>query len=201
VLVITTSDQRLKNLRAAISKLTDKIFWFATLPVLAPEASGPRSGSGRPATTFNHSYEISSMRYCHNCHKTTTGERCSATSAASPTTPNSARPGTSIPAGRRSARSADRATSARPPRAIPFWLKPLLLALSLLPGVGLAALLVFVVVGHLSCHSDQPSYSSPTYSLLLILALLWWLYLQLPHFIKNMFRSLWHKPKKDRHTH
>ena len=37
VLVITTSDQRLKNLRAAISKLTDKIFWFGTLPVLAPE--------------------------------------------------------------------------------------------------------------------------------------------------------------------
>ena len=37
VLVITTSDQRLNNLRAAISKLTDKIFWFATLPVLSQE--------------------------------------------------------------------------------------------------------------------------------------------------------------------
>ena len=34
----------------------------------------------------------------------------------------------------------------------------------------------------------------------LILALLWWLYLQLPHFIRNMFGSLWRK-RKDKHPH
>ncbi len=37
VLVITTSERRLQNLRAPIAKLTDKIFWFATLDVLSPE--------------------------------------------------------------------------------------------------------------------------------------------------------------------
>ena len=35
----------------------------------------------------------------------------------------------------------------------------------------------------------------------LVLALLWWLYIQLPHFIKSMFHSLWRKPKKDKHSH
>lgn len=37
VLVITTSDRRLQNIRQAIAKLTDKIFWFATLDVISPE--------------------------------------------------------------------------------------------------------------------------------------------------------------------
>jgi len=38
-------------------------------------------------------------------------------------------------------------------------------------------------------------------AVIVILALLWWLWLQLPYFIQNMFRSIWRKPKKDRHTH
>ena len=37
VLVITTSDRRLQNLRGPIAKLTDKIFWFSTLDVLSPD--------------------------------------------------------------------------------------------------------------------------------------------------------------------
>ena len=36
---------------------------------------------------------------------------------------------------------------------------------------------------------------------ILVLALLWWLYLQLPHFIQSMFRSLWRRPKKDNRHH
>jgi hypothetical protein len=37
VLVITTSERRLQNLRQPIAKLTDKIFWFATLDTVSPE--------------------------------------------------------------------------------------------------------------------------------------------------------------------
>jgi hypothetical protein len=37
VLVITTSARRLENLRLPITKLTDKIFWFATLDAVSPE--------------------------------------------------------------------------------------------------------------------------------------------------------------------
>lgn len=37
VLVVTTSQRRLQRLREAVAKLTDKIFWFATLDVIAPD--------------------------------------------------------------------------------------------------------------------------------------------------------------------
>ena len=37
VLLITTSDRRLQNIRAAIAKLTDKIFWMGTLDLVTVE--------------------------------------------------------------------------------------------------------------------------------------------------------------------
>ncbi|HZR18559.1 MAG TPA: replication-relaxation family protein [Verrucomicrobiae bacterium] len=37
VLVITTGQRRLENLRAAVAKRTDKIFWLGTLDLLSPE--------------------------------------------------------------------------------------------------------------------------------------------------------------------
>jgi len=37
VLLLTTSERRLQNIRQAIAKLTDKIFWFGTLDLLSPE--------------------------------------------------------------------------------------------------------------------------------------------------------------------
>ncbi|MBI3411846.1 MAG: replication-relaxation family protein [Planctomycetes bacterium] len=37
VLLITTSDRRLQNIRGAVAKLTDKIFWFGTLDAVSPE--------------------------------------------------------------------------------------------------------------------------------------------------------------------
>jgi len=37
VLLVTTSERRLQNIRTAIAKVTDKIFWLATLDVISPE--------------------------------------------------------------------------------------------------------------------------------------------------------------------
>lgn len=37
VLVVTTSQRRLINLRTSIAKITDKIFWFTTIDSLSPE--------------------------------------------------------------------------------------------------------------------------------------------------------------------
>jgi hypothetical protein len=37
VLLITTSDRRLQNIRSAIAKITDKIFWLGTLDLVTPE--------------------------------------------------------------------------------------------------------------------------------------------------------------------
>jgi hypothetical protein len=37
VLLITTGERRLQNIRAAVAKLTDKIFWLGTLDLISPE--------------------------------------------------------------------------------------------------------------------------------------------------------------------
>jgi hypothetical protein len=37
VLLVTTSERRLQNIRAAIARITDKIFWLGTLDLLSPE--------------------------------------------------------------------------------------------------------------------------------------------------------------------
>jgi hypothetical protein len=141
------------------------------------------------------------MRYCHNCHKTTTGEplfchSCGSTYDAKlcPARHINPRWATVCSA----CGSRDLSTPA--PR-VPFWLAPLLLLASLLPGVMLAALLVLVSVAIFRQFLIDRQIQAQLLVVLIVLALLWWLYLQLPHFIRNMFRSLWRKPKKDKHPH
>ena len=141
------------------------------------------------------------MRYCHNCHKTTTGEplfcqSCGRTYDAK-----------LCPARHINPRWAEvcsecgsRDLSTPAPR-VPWWLAPLLLAASLLPGLILLLLLVMVIVGIVHELLTNQQIQAQLVAVLLVLALLWWLYLQLPHFIQNMFRSLWRKPKKDKHQH
>ena len=141
------------------------------------------------------------MRYCHNCHKTTTGEplfcqSCGRTYDAK-----------LCPARHINPRWAEvcsecgsRDLSTPAPR-VPWWLAPLLLAASLLPGLVLLLLLIMVLVGIVHELQTNQQIQAQLIAVLVVLALLWWLYLQLPHFIQNMFRSLWRKPKKDKHQH
>ena len=72
-----------------------------------------------------------------------------------------------------------------------WWLIPIILVL----------LLVLAVAGVINQVLTNQQVQVHLLILVLILALLWWLYLQLPHFIQEMFRSLWRKPKKDRRQH
>ena len=65
----------------------------------------------------------------------------------------------------------------------------------------LLLLLVMAVVGVINEVLSNQAVQGQLLAAVVILALLWWLYLQLPHFIQNMFRSLWRKPKKDKHQH
>jgi RNA polymerase subunit RPABC4/transcription elongation factor Spt4 len=135
------------------------------------------------------------MRYCHNCHKITTGEplfchSCGSTYDAK-----------LCPARHINPRWADvcsqcgsRDLSTPAPR-VPFWLAPLLL------GVVLVLLLVMVVVAIINQVLTNQQIQAQLIVVILVLVLLWWLYLQLPHFIRNMFRSLWRKPKKDKPQH
>jgi RNA polymerase subunit RPABC4/transcription elongation factor Spt4 len=141
------------------------------------------------------------MRYCHNCHKTTTGEplfcqSCGRTYDAK-----------LCPARHINPRWAEvcsecgsRDLSTPAPR-VPWWLAPLLLAASLLPGLVLLLLLIMVLVGIVHELQTNQQIQAQLIAVLVVLALLWWLYLQLPHFIQNMFRSIWRKPKKDKHQH
>jgi RNA polymerase subunit RPABC4/transcription elongation factor Spt4 len=141
------------------------------------------------------------MRYCHNCHKLTTGEplfchSCGSTYDAKLCPARHINPRWATVCSQCGSR--DLSTPA--PR-VPFWLAPLLLLGSLLPGLVLVLLLVLVAAGILREVLTNQAIQGQLVAILLILALLWYLYLKLPHFIQNMFRSLWRKPKKDKHPH
>src|SRR6266545_580312 len=141
------------------------------------------------------------MRYCHNCHKTTTGDAlfchaCGSTYDAKLCPARHINPRWATVCSQCGSR--DLSTPA--PR-VPWWLKPLLLLASLLPGLFLLLLLVLAVVGVFQAVLSNQAIQGQLLAAILILALLWWLFLQLPHFIQNMFRSLWRKPKKDKGGH
>src|SRR5579872_4410908 len=141
------------------------------------------------------------MRYCHNCHKITTGEplfchSCGSTYDAKLCPARHINPRWATVCSQCGSR--DLSTPA--PR-VPFWLVPLLLLGSLLPGLVLVLLLVLVAAGIIHEVLTNQAIQGQLVAILLILALLWYLYLKLPHFIQNMFRSLWRKPKKDKHSH
>ena len=143
------------------------------------------------------------MRYCHNCHKVTTGEplychACGSTYDAKlcPARHINPRWATVCSA----CGSRDLSTPA--PR-VPWSLKALLLLGSLVPGVVLVLLLVLVAVGIFREVLTNQAIQGQLVATMVILALLWWLWMQLPHSMQRMFRSLWRKPKKekDRHSH
>jgi hypothetical protein len=141
------------------------------------------------------------MRYCHNCHKTTTGEplfchSCGSTYDAKLCPDRHINPRWANVCSQCGSR--DLSTPA--PR-VPIWLAPLLLLASLLPGVVLVLLLVMVVIAIINQVLTNQQIQAQLVVVVLVLALLWWLYLQLPHFIQSLFRSLWRKPKKDKPQH
>lgn len=141
------------------------------------------------------------MRYCHNCQKTTTGDplfchSCGSTYDAKLCPSRHINPRWAVVCSQCGSR--DLSTPAPP---APLWLKPLLLAGSLLPGAVLLLLLVLSAIGVINAVLSSQTVQGQLLAAMVILALLWWLWLQLPHFIQNMFRSIWRKPKKDKHTH
>src|SRR2546421_5687182 len=87
------------------------------------------------------------MRYCHNCHKTTTGEPLFCHSCGS-TYDAKLCPGRHInPRWATVCSQCGSRDFSAPAPPIPLWLKPLLLFVSLLPGVLLILLLAIAVGG------------------------------------------------------
>lgn len=139
------------------------------------------------------------MRFCPQCYRLTTGDplycnHCGSTYDAK-----------LCPARHLNPRNAEvcaqcgsRDLSAPAPR-LPLWLRPVLFALSLLPGVLLALLLILVAVGIVNQIATNGQIQAQLLILFLLLALLWWMYIHLPKFIQNLLRSLWPSKKKDKH--
>lgn len=138
------------------------------------------------------------MRYCHSCHRVTTGEplfchACGSTYDAKLCPSRHINPRWAMVCSE--CGSPDLSTPA--PR-VPWWLKLLILLASLLPGVVLVLLLILAVVGVFQAVLSNQAVQAQLVAAIVVLALLWWLWLQLPHFIQNMFRSLWPKRKDKR---
>jgi RNA polymerase subunit RPABC4/transcription elongation factor Spt4 len=138
------------------------------------------------------------MRYCPQCHRLTIGEplycnHCGSTFDAK-----------LCPARHLNPRNAEvcaqcgsRDLSTPAPR-LPLWLRPVLFGLSLVPGVVLALLLIMVGLGIVNEIATNGQIQAQLLVLVLLLALLWWMYIHLPKFIQKTLRSLWPTKKKDK---
>ena len=141
------------------------------------------------------------MRYCHNCHRITGGEplychSCGATYDAKLCPSRHLNPRWATVCSQCGSR--DLSTPA--PR-IPMWLAPVLFALSLLPGAVLVLVLLMLVVGVINAILTNQQIQSQLVVLIVIFALLWFAYIHIPHFIRDLFRSLWKRKKKDSRPH
>lgn len=139
------------------------------------------------------------MRYCSQCHRLTAGDplfctHCGATYDAK-----------LCPARHLNHRHAEFCSQcgsrdlSTPAPHLPLWLKPVLLLVALAPGVLLALLLVLVVVGMFQQLATNGQIQAQLIALLVVLAILWWIYIHLPKFIQKALRSLWQSKKKDKH--
>jgi hypothetical protein len=129
------------------------------------------------------------MRYCHNCHRITTGEplycnfcgRSYDVKLCPSRHPNPRNAEVCSTCG-------SREMSTPEPRA-PFWVAPLIGIVSLLPGVTLLVLSIAFLIAFVSAFLTDPRVTGPALGFGLLLGLLWWLYMQLP----APFRRLFHR--------
>jgi hypothetical protein len=139
------------------------------------------------------------MRYCPQCHRLTTGDplycnHCGATYDAKLCPSRHLNPRNAEVC----AQCGSRDLSTPAPR-MPLWLRPVLLALSILPGIILALLMVLVGSAILHEVATNTQIQAQLVALFLVLALLWWIYIHFPKFIQKALGSLWSTKKKDKH--
>lgn len=141
------------------------------------------------------------MRYCNQCHRFTAGEPLYCNFCGSSY-------GVKLcPARHINPRSAQicsqcgsRDLSTPAPR-LSLLLHPLLYGLSLVPGVFLLLISILFLDGVIHILVTNQQIQLQVLLLGLLLGLLWLAYMQLPEFIRKLFRTIWRKPKKDSHTH
>jgi len=141
------------------------------------------------------------MLYCHNCHRVTPGEPlychfCGSTYDAKLCPSRHPNPRWAVACSQCGSR--DLST---PAPKVPIWLAPVVFALTLLPGIVLVVVMVLLVAGVIHSLLTNQQIQSQMLALIVMVSLLWFAYIHLPHFIKNLFHSLWRRKKKDTHSH
>lgn len=142
------------------------------------------------------------MRYCHNCGKVTTGEPlycqfCGRTYDVKlcPRMHPNGRNATVC------SQCGSRELSMPAPR-IPFWLKPLLFLLTLVPGIVLLLLSVIFFIAFLRHLLTNPNTLFQMMLVGLVLGLAWYVWMHLPGFVrKALHRAISKGGKFDRSKH
>jgi hypothetical protein len=141
------------------------------------------------------------MRYCHNCGKITTGEplycqfcgRTYGVRLCPRLHPNGRNATVCCQCG-------SRELSMPAPR-IPFWLRPLLFLLTLVPGFVLLVLSVLFFIAFLRQLLTNPNTLFQMMLLGLVLALAWYVWMQLPGFVRRALSRSSKGGKTDRFKH
>jgi RNA polymerase subunit RPABC4/transcription elongation factor Spt4 len=141
------------------------------------------------------------MRHCNQCHRITSGEPLFCNFCGSSYDVKL------CPARHVNPRNADVCSQCgsrdfstpAPPRSL--WIVPLLWLASLLPGAVLVLLSVLVLIGVLNTLLTSQQLQFQLVIAVLMISLLWYCYLKLPKFLRDLVKTIWRKSKKDGHTH
>ncbi|MEN6532648.1 MAG: zinc ribbon domain-containing protein [Bryobacteraceae bacterium] len=140
------------------------------------------------------------MRYCNQCHRITAGEPlfcnfCGASYDVKLCPSRHINP--------RSAEvcatcgSRDLSTPAPP---LPVWARAALWLLTYVPGVVLLLLSLFLLTQAIQEFLHDARLQGQVMILILMLGIFWYIYIQIPAFIRSLFKTIWGKakPKKER---
>jgi RNA polymerase subunit RPABC4/transcription elongation factor Spt4 len=138
------------------------------------------------------------MRYCNACHRITTGEPlycnfCGDTFDVKV-----------CPRGHTNPRVSDvcsecgsRDLSTPAPR-IGFFTRVFLHSVSVLPGIFLILISLLLLTGFIEGILKDARFAPQLLILTLLVGILWFIYIQIPPVIRNLFRSAWRKSKRRR---
>jgi RNA polymerase subunit RPABC4/transcription elongation factor Spt4 len=138
------------------------------------------------------------MRYCNQCHKITTGEPLFCNFC-----------GRSYdyklcPSRHPNPRNAEICSAcgsrelSTPQPHVPLWLTICLRLLAVFPGLLLLAVSVLFLFGLVHALLTSPQLQAQFFAVGLMLALLWYLYMHLPHFLRHLLIRLFRRSKDTR---
>jgi hypothetical protein len=135
------------------------------------------------------------MRYCNQCHHITQGEPlfcnfCGSSYDVKLCGSRHPNPRNAVVCSQCGSRE-----FSQPAPESPLWVKPVLWLVSIFPGALLLLLSILFLVGVLNALLTNGQLRFQMVSAGLIIGMLWWAYMHLPHFLKGLFSTIWRKSK------